>query len=637
MEKEMKGKLFVSFLFSICFNVCLSLECNCDKVYSANANGIAFIDGNSENIKPGSSICFRGGVYGYIRIVNVHGTPDNPIYVRNCGGVVRVDISDRGNHGIVINNSSNIILSGSGVYSQPYGFHIYGDPQKQEKTGLAIGYLIKDIEIEHFKIHDVELGLHLVNVPTCDSRTWSQNWTTENISIHDLYIRDTRKEGMYVGSSKYSIGYSRECNGEKIQLQPVPIKNVQIFRNRIENTGWDSFQISMALRDCEIYENTSRNFGMQDKPAQRAGIVIGGGSSCNVYRNLVENGKGDGIDVFGIGNIAIYNNIIKAAERQGIFIGNRPLADDDYYYKIIHNTIVNSGEDGIRYNQSYASYVDILNNLIVASGQKSVNIVKGKDKGLRVANNMSLNTDNISFVDSKIYNSLLKKESPAVDAGISTEIDSDYYQTERDHLPDVGAVESDPKLNLAPVYLGHPIVLEWTVNLNNSFVVNKNLIFDPENDPFTLSIDHTRSDAQDWLLFDEVKWTIVGTPPEKTKLPLQLEFLVVDPRARTLRIPISIVLNDSIQEDPNIDNIVNPDPEIFIYPTPVRKYILLETTEQDWQNAEVFINDSKESLIFEGSLRNGKLWIDLSSQEAGEYEVFISVSGVNVRRIIKKI
>lgn len=40
------------------------------------------------------------------------------------------------------------------------------------------------------------------------------------------------------------------------------------------------------------------------------GIIIGGGTKCKCYNNIIKDGKGSGINVFGLGDIYIFNNLI---------------------------------------------------------------------------------------------------------------------------------------------------------------------------------------------------------------------------------------------------------------------------------------------------------------------------------------
>jgi len=46
-----------------------------------------------------------------------------------------------------------------------------------------------------------------------------------------------------------------------------------------------------------------------------SGILIGGGAKCDCYNNKIFDGKGDGIDVFGLGYMKIFNNLIVRAGR----------------------------------------------------------------------------------------------------------------------------------------------------------------------------------------------------------------------------------------------------------------------------------------------------------------------------------
>ena len=437
--------------------------CECTLSFDTSIKSNVYLDGDITQVNPGDVICFQAGIYSTIRLKNIHGTQENPIAIKNCGGKVEIDLRGGTNHGFILNNATNIHVTGTGDDNVKYGFEIYREPTDIEKTAMAISDMVSDIELDHIEIHDVELGLHLLNVPDCDEATWRDNWTMENVSVHDFHIYDVGNEGFYIGSSKYSGGHPTTCDGENVNLLPPLIKHIRVFDNRIENSGWDAMQVSVAVEDVKVFNNIAINWGMKNKPSQRAGLVIGGGSTGEVYNNYFETGEGDGIDVFGIGNVRIYNNIVIGAKGQGIFIGNRE-PFDGYNYYIINNTIINSGEDAIRYMNEYAVGSKIINNLLIHSGDKDINLVKQGSGGVETMANLSFATiAEVKFAGSAHQNFALTGRSPAVDAGYDISslqlFSTDYYGNIRPagDTIDVGASEYSPKGSLSPILL--PLLL----------------------------------------------------------------------------------------------------------------------------------------------------------------------------------
>ena len=111
-----------------------------------------------------------------------------------------------------------------------------------------------------------------------------------------------------------------------------------------------------------------------------SGILIGGGSNCDCYNNTIIDGKGDGIDLLGLGDNRIYNNLIVNAgksyypthppteyQKHGIWTGDI-VTHQGTNYLIYNNTIVNPKTFGIKLSNSTVSINMIYNNLIVEPG-----------------------------------------------------------------------------------------------------------------------------------------------------------------------------------------------------------------------------------------------------------------------------
>jgi hypothetical protein len=166
-----------------------------------------------------------------------------------------------------------------------------------------------------------------------------------------------------------------------------------------------------------------------------SGILIGGGSKCDAYNNKIIDGKGDGIDVFGLGNYKIFNNLIvnsgltyypdsAAAQKHGIYVGtDSTLANAQL--GIYNNTIVSPKSFGIDLNNSKLTKINVFNNLIVHPGKYATD---GSGAFINAANGVTTNisektnynTDTIAkvqFIRPDTANYDLQATSPAVDYG----------------------------------------------------------------------------------------------------------------------------------------------------------------------------------------------------------------------------
>ena len=622
----------------------MAQPCGCNHELSSREGKTAFLNGENSGVKPGDVICIQAGIYNYIRITEIHGTADNPVVIVNCGGPVKIDLDGHNNHGFIINNSTHFVATGTGDSDYPYGFEIFKSPHEKTQTGLAVGIQVSDLELDHFYIHDVELGLHLLNVPGCDPQTWRDNWVMKNVKIHDFLIRNTTKEGMYIGSSKYLSGYQRNCDDSLVVVMPSYIHNISVYSNKIDHTGWDGMQVSMANKRCQIYQNRITNFGLSNKPAQRAGIVVGGGSTGQVYANHIQIGNGDGIDVFGIGDVRINNNVIIESKNVGIFIGNRTI-DNDGNIEVINNTIINSGVDGIRYNNQFAFNSVIGNNLIVGVGYKPISITKGRERVTEVKNFYQQSYDGLHFIDPGSGNFAIGSESKVIDNGM----DVSNYQITKDFTgntrkfgfgTDVGAFE----YNVANI---KPFSLEVLQPLNliqgkDTIIYLKDELF-VDYDDNDLSFNLTLKNGEElpgWIKL-EMEKTIISFNPNKTSVGrIDLVLVARDGAGNISEIALKVVVNAS--SEVSFSNLVSQleviDIEpVKVYPLEIHNFILVETEFYEWMTAAIYLLDSENDLVDTYFLENGKRYIDCRDLRPGPYRMKITNGNrLMIKNVIKK-
>lgn len=337
---------------------------------------IVNVDGDKLNISPGDTILLQAGVRDHLRFANIHGDSLNVITIINESAEVIINTQDH-YFGIQFHNCSHFRLTGSGDAEVEYGIKIIATPAKT--NGLSLGGLSTDFEIDHLEISNTGFaGIFALTQPDCSGKTTRGNFVMRNTSYHDNYIHDTYGEGFYIGHSFYT-GYTVKNNGKDTTLLPHEIKGVSVFRNKLERCGYDAIQLSCATENCEIYENEIIEYGYQNEKFQNSGIQIGGGSTGKCYNNSIIKGTGNGINVFGIGNNFIYNNIIiypgydiirQLPQQQpsyGIFCDDRATVKG-YSFNFINNTIIAPGSDGIRIYTKESSDNKLYNNLILKPG-----------------------------------------------------------------------------------------------------------------------------------------------------------------------------------------------------------------------------------------------------------------------------
>jgi len=385
---------------------------------------------NASSIQPGDTICLTGN-WQFLQISYLHGSRKAPIVIINKDSQVHISGFY---YGINFDSCSYIKLTGNGLSSIKYGFKIYNI----NGFGLSIGGLSSDIEVENIEISNtVFIGISAKTDPDTSFTSTRDKYTMRNVAIHDCYFHNIGSEGFYVGSSSYD-GVILKYHGKDTLVYPHLIRGVKIYNNRLESTGWDGIQVASADSGCAIYNN----FILHDSDStywnQMTGILLGGGSNCDCFNNIILDGKGDGIDVFSLGRQKIYNNLIinpgrtyhpdedfYPYQKHGIYIGNN-LTTPNEGYTICYNTIISPKSTGIKFTNLNSKKNLIINNIIInpgsykTLGQEAFINISEPSIDVTVLNNY-LNTDfsQIKFIDPSSYNFDLEPTSPAVNKAIS--------------------------------------------------------------------------------------------------------------------------------------------------------------------------------------------------------------------------
>ncbi len=400
----------------------------CNKTIDSSTPYIDWQNQAFNDIRPGDTVCLQAGNWNYIQLKNFHGTTDKPIVFINSGGTVIINTD----HfvGIKIGNCSHVVFSGNGDSQAPYGFRIL---KVSKGAGMGIDDYSTDIEISHVEISNTLLGgVYAKTDPTCNNFGATRDkFVMNNFSFHDNYVHDVPDEGLYIGNSHYAGLYLAGCD---TTVLPHAMKGVFIFNNLVENTGFDGIQVSSADSNCQIHDNHINYDSQAERADQMSGIMIGGGSVCKTYNNTITNGKGDGIDVFGLGNMSIFNNLIVNAGlyyqpndssklKHGIYIGTVTTAQSAVL-GIYNNTIVSPKSFGITLNNTELQKTRIINNLITGPGKFAEDGERAfinsniSDTRIEKSNNYLNNDINqVQFISYNSGNYDLKPGSPAVNYG----------------------------------------------------------------------------------------------------------------------------------------------------------------------------------------------------------------------------
>jgi hypothetical protein len=416
------------------------------------------VDGTSSpynQVQPGDTLFFAGGPRTYLLIRNFTGDLTKPILFMNVNGPVTINTD--WHYGIVFRNCKYIRMTGTGDPNFYYGFMI---TRVQNGAGLSIGELSSYTEIDHVYIDSVSIaGIYAKTDPDCSFTSTRDKFTQYNTIIHDCYIAHTGDEGLYIGSSFYS-GKTLTCNGKDTLVYPHLMQGVRIYNNIVRYSGWDGIQVGSASVNCQIFNNLVMFDSQSETNWQMSGILVGGGSQCDVYNNYIYKGKGDGIESLGIGDYRIFNNIIVDAGRSycpndpskmkyGIYVNDNS-ALPGLAFTIVFNDIINPKSNGIRFSSAVTTNNLIASNAIInpGLGSNAYIVVTSPSANVSVKNNYCApNTENAGFVDSTFR---LAAGSPLINNGYSDgrRVYFDYFYRPRPSGPrfDIGTYEYNPAI-----------------------------------------------------------------------------------------------------------------------------------------------------------------------------------------------
>jgi hypothetical protein len=406
----------------------------------------------------GDTLLLTSGTWGYIYLKNFRGTAIAPIVVTNYGGVVTCGRAFT--YGIKIGGCRYIKFTGTGS-ADFYGFHV----THPAGAGLSVGDTSSDIETCNVRMDSCGLmGFVAKTDPACGGYAYRKNFTQYNTVIHDCMINVTVNEGMYIGNTHYT-GWDQICSGNDSLLMPSLLDGVKVYNNIVDHAGWDGIQVSSAL-NSSIHDNLVMYDSQSSTASQRSGILIGGGTQGDCYDNYIENGNGDGIENFGLGNYKIYNNVIvnpglnyypgdQSYPCYGFYTNDIGVIQGNYYY-FMFNTIINPKTSGIDFASQKATTSVIADNCIIHPGISGSYIVNNGYPSITITNNYGNASATPAMFTDTSY--MTNTGSPLIDAGWSnTEgITLDKFGNARNqgNAPDIGVYENGTTAPVPPAQPG---------------------------------------------------------------------------------------------------------------------------------------------------------------------------------------
>ncbi|MEH0155786.1 right-handed parallel beta-helix repeat-containing protein [Limibacter armeniacum] len=406
----------LSLLLYIWASPVFAQECGCDHTIPLSVGYNWFGD----HVKPGETVCLEAGKRNSQLVINnLKGTSENRIIVKNCGGLSSFNVPADKSFVLKFLNSSDFILSGDGDEEEKYGIELSGGVIGLQLTGLTT-----DFEVKGIHVHDVSFaGVMAKTDPSCDERTWRGNFVMKNISIHHNLVHHTKGgEGFYVGNSFFAGGMDKECG----KVYPHEVVNLDLYNNRVHDTGAEGIQVGCAVKGCRIYGNYIERTGLDPfngRSNQQNGIQLGEGTGGMCYNNIVKDAKGNAIIVLGLGDNMIFNNILIRPEGAGMFIDERfpsTITGPGSGYRVYNNTIIQPRKHGVWIYAEEVEKNEVVNNIIVAPGSGqyiSHDGCPGLPNVIDSNNLKAFKIGEVGFVNPETDDYRLGSDSPAIGYG----------------------------------------------------------------------------------------------------------------------------------------------------------------------------------------------------------------------------
>ncbi len=203
-------------------------------------------------------------------------------------------------------NVRHVVFDGRGYQNISKGIHVH--KYSEEVWGqTAIWAVNGSSNVEYFEMEIYNndfAGIFAKTDPTVD-RPWywfGSGFIFDRFCLHHCHLHDIYGEGMYLGyfsASPHTEGATT--------YRAHSMENTRIYRNNIEDIGYDGLQLNNA-RNSEICYNTLSNVGWRREQDQASGM------SCSfagkIYNNTIKGFSGVGIQINPLGELDIFNNTL---------------------------------------------------------------------------------------------------------------------------------------------------------------------------------------------------------------------------------------------------------------------------------------------------------------------------------------
>ena len=301
---------------------------------------------------PGKTYCMQPvDTAKGMSISDVTGSEGNPVKIVNCDSKVTLN-SVGWQRGINVTNSQFIHISGTGSREDFYGIHVINS----EGAGADATNGTSDFEIDHVRIDNAGgSGILVRTYPfgtECHLEWTRSQFTQFNTKVHDNHVNGARWEGLYIGTSHYDLPDGPSGTNCGINSAPqASLVGVEIYNNKIENTGNDGIQLGAAITDVKVYNNTIRNYALHNSGSHGGGLQLNPGTGGQFYNNFVQ-AHPDSTEAKGLMYIGgqaplyVYNNVFVGGDKAIMTLNRMPNSTQFYF---TNNTFYGRGTGNVFY------------------------------------------------------------------------------------------------------------------------------------------------------------------------------------------------------------------------------------------------------------------------------------------------
>jgi len=422
------------------------------------------------SVRAGDTVTLPSGTRDPLVIAGCNGTASNPITIRNDSRgtgptVIRSSSGSERAFVLACNNCVGVVIDGSNKWSgapneETYGIKITMTGGEAPTAFLRIGGLSRFVTIRNVEVDGAwpALADHGIGISVNDHKIKLADhpgrWR-EGILIERSYVHDIGAEGLYVGPPHY--------------YGDLPLRNIEIRRNRIEDIGWNAINTkSMWEGNNSIHHNVVRRVGKNSSTSTNTSqysAITNISGTVKIYNNLIESSGQHGISQWtGGGPLAsegkgpfetyIWNNVIVGAgslwrtfmgESHGINVGAQDGCEKPIPY-IFNNTIVNARRNAVRLAANVGGGF-VKDNIVADAG--STPIVA--PIFVTQANNRVGAASQMDFMDAENSNFRLRATSPARNQSTNGFPENDFDDVPRpqDGAGDQGAFEFSSEISAA--------------------------------------------------------------------------------------------------------------------------------------------------------------------------------------------